>query len=189
MSQVRKLKTGGNEPKTYTISLDGQNVSLTEDQLSEINNQIANLDIRLKQYVGNVSDAIQSGSFVGNRAKNRISLSALSNLSDRDLKFLEKGKKNRWEAMTDGPTYRTKEAIDAVLRIIGNVANSKSTKKESSSKTKIGSDEIVLDFNQDADGNYYLSPTAGQNLNAKTRVNQILEHLKSGDASTYDVDG
>ena len=188
MSQVRKLKTGGNEPKTYTILFDGQNVNLTEDQLSEINNQIANLDVRLKQHVGNVSNAIQSGTFIGNRAENEMSLSALTNISEKDRKFLQKGKKTYLEAITDGPTYRTKEAIDAVLRIIGNVVNSSPTKKDVKSKlTKIGNDEIVLDFNTDENGNLYLSPYANVNLNAKNRVSQILEHLKAGDASTYDA--
>jgi hypothetical protein len=75
------------------------------------------------------------------------------------------------------------------LRIIKNVINRKSNSSSNTSKTKIGTDQLQLDFNQDENGEYYLSPTANTNLKAKNRVNQILEHLKNGDASTYDVDG
>lgn len=190
MSQVRKLKQGDKFEKTYKILFDGQEYTINDDQLSRINEGIANLDTRYKQYLGGISNSIQSGNFVGDDIQNAMSLDALTNLNNRERTFLSKGKKNMWEAITDGPTYQAKEAINAGLKVVRNVINSsKSNTSSNTSKTKISGDEITLDFNQDGDGKYYLSPTAGQNLNAKTRVNQILDHLRTGDASIYDVDG
>jgi hypothetical protein len=93
MSQVRKfLQNGGNTPKTYNLILDGQSFTINDDQLTEINNEIAALDPRHRAYLGGVAGTIASGAFVGNRAKNEISAPALSNLNDKEMDFLKAGK-------------------------------------------------------------------------------------------------
>ncbi len=95
MSQVRKLLQGnGGIPKTYNLILDGQTFTISDDQLTQINNEIASLNPRYRAYLGGVSSTIASGTFVGNRAKNEISVSALSNLNDKELDFLREGKQN-----------------------------------------------------------------------------------------------
>ena len=95
MSQVRKLQTGGKSQQTFNLILDGQQFTINDDQLREINNEIASLDPRYRAYLGNVSGVISSGSFVGNRAKNEISAPALTNLSDKEMDFLKAGKMTR----------------------------------------------------------------------------------------------
>lgn len=185
MSQVRKLLNGnGGIPKTYNLILDGQTFTIDDDQLTQINNQIAALDPRHRAYLGGVAGTIASGSFVGNRAKNEISAPALSNLNDKEMEFLKSGKQNVWEALTDSNTYRAKEAINEALNIVSNVINNKASSSKKSSTNKLSADVINLDFNTDKDGKRYLSPTY---YGAENRVRQILDHLKAGDASTYDV--
>ena len=95
MSQVRKLLQGnGGIPKTYNLILDGQTFTIDDDQLTQINNEIASLDPRYRAYLGGVSGAIASGVFVGDRAQNKISTPALSNLNDKEMEFLKAGKQN-----------------------------------------------------------------------------------------------
>ena len=186
MSQVRKLLQGnGGIPKTYNLILDGQTFTIDDDQLTQINNEIASLDPRYRAYLGGVSGTIASGAFVGSRTENKISAPALSNLSDKEMEFLKEGKQNIWEAITDSNTYRAKEAINEALNIISRVINSKKKSDSSkSSKNKLSANTIDLDFNTDKDGKRYLGPTY---YDAENRVKQVLEHLKLGDASTYDV--
>ena len=93
MSQVRKLLQGSAVPKAqsggkYNIVLDGQTFTLNDDQLNEINSEIAALDPRHRMFLGGAADTIKSGGFNGNRAKNTVSTSVLSNLSDKDLDYL-----------------------------------------------------------------------------------------------------
>jgi hypothetical protein len=95
MSQVRKLLQGnGGIPKTYNLILDGQSFTINDDQLREINNEIASLDPKYRAYLGNVSGVISSGAFVGNRAQNTISAPALTNLNEKEMEFLKAGKQN-----------------------------------------------------------------------------------------------
>ena len=95
MSQVRKLLQGnGGIPKTYNLILDGQTFTIDDDQLTQINNEIASLDPRYRAYLGGVSGTIASGAFVGSRTENKISAPALSNLSDKEMEFLKEGKQN-----------------------------------------------------------------------------------------------
>ena len=162
MSQVRKLLQGnGGIPKTYNLILDGQTFTIDDDQLTQINNEIASLDPRYRAYLGGVSGAIASGVFVGDRAQNKISTPALSNLNDKEMEFLKAGKQNLWEAITDSNTYRAKEAINEALNIVSRVINSKKQKESTSEQTpdkKIAYNrEAKFDYNLDKDGNYIYS--------------------------------
>jgi hypothetical protein len=93
MSQVRKLKEGEKVERKYKILFDGQEVYINDEQLNEISNGLANLDVRYKQYLGGVPSSIRSGDFRGDDIKNSMSESALTNLSERDLEFLREGKR------------------------------------------------------------------------------------------------
>ncbi len=182
MSQIRKLQSGGNTPRTYNLILDGQTFTVNDDQVKQINDQIAQLSPRHRTYLGNISGAITSGEFVGNRAENTISASALTGLNDKEIKFLKDKKATRWEALTDSNTYKAKEAINEALNIIFRVV---SLPKSESSKTKIEKSDITLDFNEN-DGKRYLSPTAESNINARKRISDLFAHLQAGDSSNYD---
>jgi len=162
MSQVRKLLQGnGGIPKTYNLILDGQTFTIDDDQLTQINNEIASLDPRYRAYLGGVSGAIASGSFVGSRPENKISAQALSNLNDKEMEFLKAGKQNLWEAITDNNTYRAKEAINEALNIISRVVGSKKQKESTPEQTpdkKIAYNrEAKFDYDLDKDGNYIYS--------------------------------
>ena len=188
MSQVRKLKNGNKGiPKTYNIVLDNQTYTINDDQLTRINNELAELDPRYRMYLGGISNSIQSGDFVGSRTENTVSTSALTGLNDKELDFLRKKKATTWEAITDSNTYRAKEAINEALRIVSRVVNTpkKETEpeEESVSKKSIKKSNIDLDFNE-KDGKKYLSPTG--NYDAKKRVSDIIAHLQAGDNSEYD---
>ena len=55
MSQVRKLLKGNKVPiaqQGYKFKLDGQEYNVTDEQLSEINNKIANLDPKHRRFLG-----------------------------------------------------------------------------------------------------------------------------------------
>jgi hypothetical protein len=73
MSQVRKLLKGQNIPKAqngYKFHLDSQDIYLTDDQLREIDNQIAALPMERRRFLGNATNAIKNGNQSGNRANN-----------------------------------------------------------------------------------------------------------------------
>ena len=56
MSQVRKLLKGNLVPKAqrgYKFKLDSQEYNVSEDQLKEIDNQIALLDPQHRRFLGN----------------------------------------------------------------------------------------------------------------------------------------
>ena len=148
MSQVRKLQAGGKPQQTFNLILDGQQFTINDDQLREINNEIAALDPRYRAYLGNVSGVIASGAFVGNRAKNEISAPALTNLSDKEMDFLKAGKMTRWEAITDSNTYRAKEAINEALNIVSKVINKKAdTTTNTTSKNTAYNRKANFDYN------------------------------------------
>ena len=97
MSQIRKLQKGGASTvnKTYNLVLDGQSYTIDDEQLKEINNQIANLSPRYRAYLGGISNTIQSGNFRGSRTENTISTSALSGLNEKEINFLRDKKSTR----------------------------------------------------------------------------------------------
>ena len=188
MSQVRKLLNGNNIPKAqkgYKFRLDSQDVYFTDDDLKEIDNQIAALPMEYRRFLGNATTAIKEGNQSGNRADNTVTMKQLSGLDERNSNRLRKQKAGYWEAITNADSYVAKEAINQYLQILASVAN-KSKTSESKSK-KVGKSTIPLDFNKDKNGKYALSPTAGENFSAKTRIEQILEHLNAGENSPYDV--
>lgn len=172
MSQVRKLLQGnGGIPKTYNLILDGQTFTIDDDQLTQINNEIASLNPRYRAYLGGVSSTIASGTFVGNRAKNEISVSALSNLNDKELDFLREGKQNLWEAITDSNTYRAKEAINEALNIVSRVVNkTQSSKNDTTSK--------AIAYNRKANFDY--DTVEGKQVFSSNPKNQfIIDRFKS----------
>lgn len=183
MSQVRKLLNGSvikaEEGGKYTINFDGQTVTLDEDQLTQINNDIAALKPELRMYVGGVSDSIIANEFSGDRATNRMSSRAFTNLSEKDLGKLNEA--SSWDTLSSNDRYRAREATNEVLNIID-----RAVKNKKDSREKLGSDVVELDFNTDKDGNRYLSSI---NYAAKNRVNRILEHLQSDENSPYNADG
>ena len=189
MSQVRKLLKGETVPKAqkgYKFQLDSQDIYFTDDDLKEIDNRIAALPMNYRRFLGNATNAIKSGNESGSRAENTVTVAQLSGLSDKDMDRLRKKKANYWEALTNSDSYIAKEAINEYLQILASVAN-KPVTSESKSKKKIGKSSIALDFNKDKNGKYALSGTAGENFSARARIEQILEHLKAGEASPYDV--
>ena len=189
MSQVRKfLQNGGNTPRTYNLILDGQSFTINDDQLTEINNEIAALDPRHRAYLGGVAGTIASGVFVGNRAKNEISAPALSNLNDKEMDFLKAGKQTVWEAITDSNTYRAKEAINEALNIVARVVHKKSeTKSEASSKNIAHNRKANFDYDT-IDGKQVFSTNPINGL-ITDRFKSYLDWLsdeKWGDANQWE---
>jgi len=191
MSQVKKFLNGsvikaetGNSglEHQYKVVIDGQTLTLNDDQLSRINNEIAALDPEHRQYAGGVSDTIKANAFKGSRSENKMSLSAYSGLNEKDLAYLKAGKRGYGEAFFKKPTYIAKETANSVLDIISRIAN----EKPKDTREKLGSDVINLDYNTNSEGKRYLGPI---NYTAKDRVNRVLEHLQLGNDSKYNTDG
>ncbi len=184
MAQVRKLQKGDSIPKAenkYKYILDNQEVYLTDDNLKTINDKIADLPAKYKRFLGNATEAIKSGEESGNRADNTVTMNQLSSLNRSNERRLEKQKPSTIESLFHTDSYDAKEAINEYLKIINSVINAKPSKK------KIDSSSITLDFNEDESGNKYLSATAGENISARDRISTVLEQLKAGDTSEYDL--
>ena len=184
MAQVRKLKNGESIPKAqnkYKYILDNQEVYLTDDNLNTINDRIAALPAKYKRFLGNATEAIKSGEESGNRADNTVTMNQLSGLNRSNERRLEKQKPSTIEALFHTDSYDAKEAINEYLKIINDVVNTKSSKK------KLDSSSISLDFNEDESGKRYLSATAGENISARDRISKVLEQLNAGDNSEYDL--
>ena len=186
MSQVRKLLQGKLIPKAqegYKFRLDSQDYTVTDDQLKEIDNLISTLDPKHRRFLGNWTNAIKEGNAKGNRASNTVTMNMLTNIGGRDETRLKKQKGSFWETIGEKDSYYAKEAIGEALSITASVLNRVVPKQvETPSKTKISNSNIDLDFN---DGVFSL--TAGENLSAKNRIKQIIEHIAAGDNSKYDV--
>ena len=189
MSQVRKLLKGNLVPKAqqgYKFKLDSQEYNVTEDQLKEIDNQIALLDPQHRRFLGNWTNAIKSGNSSGNRASNTVTINMISGVDGKDVDRLKKQKGSFWESFAPKDSYYAKEAINQALTITASVlANTPAKKSEEASKTKIEKSSIDLDFNE-KNGKKYLSPTSEQNMSARKRVSDLLAHLQAGNNSTYD---
>lgn len=187
MSQVRKLLNGNSIPKAqkgYKFRLDSQDVYFTDDDLKEIDNMIAKLPMEYRRFLGNATTAIKSGNQSGNRANNTVTMPQLSNLDEKNSDRLRKQKATYWEALVNSDSYVAKEAINEYLQILATVANKSNN---FSSSKKIDKTPIPLDFNKDKEGKYSLSSTAGENFSARTRIEQVLEHLNAGETSPYDL--
>lgn len=189
MSQVRKLLKGNLVPKAqqgYKFKLDSQEYNVTEDQLKEIDNQIALLDPQHRRFLGNWTNAIKSGNSSGNRASNTVTINMISGVDGKDVDRLKKQKGSFWESFAPKDSYYAKEAINQALTITASVlANTPAKKSEEASKTKIEKSLIDLDFNEKG-GKKYLSPTSEQNMSARKRVSDLIAHLQAGNNSTYD---
>lgn len=189
MAQVRKLQKGNSIPKAeteYKFTLDGNTYNVTDEQLSEIDEGLSKLDPNLRQFLGNWTNAIRSGDMSGNTVDSTVSRDMISNLEGKNLKRWLSQKPSNWESIAQTPSYFAKIATNEALGVTKRVLNKQSTTNGSENKAKIGTDSISIDFNTDADGRRYLSPTEWRPQN---RVTQILEHLEKGDNSPYDVTG
>lgn len=184
MSQVRKLLNGNKIIKAqegYKFKLDSQDVYFSDDDLKEIDRQIAGLPMNYRRFLGGATTAIKNGNQFGSTADNTLTLDQLSNLGNGDIRRLEKKKGTYWEALVKPDSYEAKHAINAYLNILSSVANKKSTKE------KISKTPLSLIFNPGENNTYSLSETAGNNYAAKTRVLDLLAANSAGKDSKHDV--
>ena len=187
MSQVRKLLNGNKIPiaqQGYKLRLDSQEYNVTDDQLKLIENELSNLDPNLRRFLGNWTTGIKSGNGYIDRVPNTVWEGMIDGVGDSDMKRLKEQKPNKWEAIAGKDSYYAKQAINAASKITYDILNAPTSTTNNSSKTKLSLDKRDLDFNTDSEGRKYLGPTNGW---AKTRIEQILDHLSSGDNSTYDA--
>ena len=187
MSQVRKLLNGNLVPKAqegYKFKLDSQDVYFTDDDLREIDNQIAALPVKYRMFLGNATNAMKSGNEFGNRGNNTLSRTMLSGLDEDDLAKLSSNG-TFWQTLTGSPAYVAREAINEFLGIVSRVAN-KSKETPASTKKDLTNDRIELDFNT-RDGKRYLSTTAGENNRAYARIQNIINHFNAGDNSEFNL--
>ena len=201
MSQIRKILSTQNVVKAqsgassvtstpaasrYKYNLDGQDVYFTDEDLQEINNQIYNLPLEQRRFLGNAVSAIKRGNSRGNRNSNTVSSEQIdsTNLTSRDNARLREQKPSYSEAIFHTNSYDAKEAIGAYLQILHNQAYKTKTP---TTKTKFDKSNISLDFNKDDAGNLSLSGTAGENFAARKRITDILDYLKNGKTSDYDM--
>ena len=189
MSQVRKLLKGQNIPKAengYKFRLDSQDIYLTDEDLAEIDDRFAELPMEQRQFLSNTTNAIKTGNMSGSRSGNLIDTRALAGLNEKELDRLREQRGSFIESAIPQKTYYTKQAINAALNIIYSTwkknHGNKTDGSKSSGKTKIDNSKISLDFN-----NGVLSSTAGENITARNRIRQIMEHIDAGDNSTYDA--
>lgn len=201
MSQIRKILSTQNVVKAqggassvtstpaasrYKYNLDGQDVYFTDEDLQEINNKIYNLPLEQRRFLGNAVSAIKRGNSRGNRNSNTVSSEQIdsTNLTSRDNARLREQKPSYSEAIFHTNSYDAKEAIGAYLQILHNQAYKTKTP---TAKTKFDKSNISLDFNKDDAGNLSLSGTAGENFAARKRITDILDYLKNGKTSDYDM--
>ena len=190
MSQVRKLLNGNKIIKAqqgYKFKLDSRDVYYTDEDLKEIDDKIAALPMEYRRFLGNATNAIKSGTQSGNRASNTVTLEQLSGLGDRDIERLRKQKGSYWETAMQFDSYHAKEAINAYLNILNTVANKPKSKESSTKKTFDKNKNIPLDFNENKDGKYSLSKTAGDNYAARSRIEAVLNYLNDPENSEYDL--
>lgn len=188
MSQVRKLLQGNLIPKAeqgYKFHLDSQDIYLTDQDLTEIDQQFAQLPMERRQFLANTTNAIKGGDLSGSRTGNLIDMRALTGLSEKELDYLRERKSSYIESALPKKTYYTKQAINDALNIIYATWRKNHSSKETTAPQKVDKSTINLDFNED-NGKKYLSPTAEQNLNARKRISDLLNYLQTGDDSTYD---
>lgn len=139
MSQVRKLLKGQNIPKAqngYKFHLDSQDIYLTDDQLREIDDQIAALPMERRRFLGNATNAIKNGNQSGNRANNTWTLEMTTGLDERNTNRLKKQKPSLWESLAPTDSYYAKQAGADLLNIIYSVANKPKATTETSKTTR-----------------------------------------------------
>ena len=190
MSQVRKLLKGQNIPKAekgYKFSLDSQDIYLTDKDLADIDEIMYSYPMQERQFLANATNAIKSGQEAGNRSNNTGTKALFSGLNEKNMTRLEKQRGSFMESAIPTDSYWAKIGLNHFLQAVHTVYNknhnyTKTEQSKDSNKTKIDNSPIVLDFN---DG--ILSKTAGENITARNRIRQIMEHINAGDNSTYDA--
>ena len=193
MSQVRKLLKGQNIPKAetgYKFRLDSQDIYLTDKDLADIDEIMYSYPMQERQFLANATNAIKSGQEAGNRSNNTGTSGLFSGLNEKNNKRLEKLSGSFWESFVPTDSYWAKIGLNHFLEAVNTVYNknhnTKTEDSKDSNKTKIGTDYIPLDINTDSNGKRYLSSVGNKGA---LRVQQILDHLRNGDASTYSMDG
>lgn len=154
MSQVRKLLKGQNIPKAeegYKFHLDSQDIYLTDDQLREIDNQIAALPMERRRFLGNATNAIKNGNQSGNRANNTWTLDMMTGLDERNTNRLKKQKPSLWESLAPTDSYYAKQAGADLLNIIYSVTNKPKATTETSKTTRYNR-ASNFDYDTDASG-------------------------------------
>ena len=168
MSQVRKLLKGQNIPKAetgYKFHLDSQDIYLTDDQLREIDNQIAALPMERRRFLGNATNAIKNGNQSGNRANNTWTLDMMTGLDERNTNRLKKQKPSLWESLAPTDSYYAKQAGADLLNIIYSVANKPKTTTETSKTTRYNR---ASNFDYDTDA-------SGKQIYSKNPKNKFIE--------------
>lgn len=154
MSQVRKLLKGQNISKAetgYKFHLDSQDIYLTDDQLREIDNQIAALPMERRRFLGNATNAIKNGNQSGNRANNTWTLDMMTGLDERNTNRLKKQKPSLWESLAPTDSYYAKQAGADLLNIIYSVTNKPKATTETSKTTRYNR-ASNFDYDTDASG-------------------------------------
>lgn len=154
MSQVRKLLKGQNIPKAetgYKFHLDSQDIYLTDDQLREIDDQIAALPMERRRFLGNATNAIKNGNQSGNRANNTWTLDMMTGLDERNTNRLKKQKPSLWESLAPTDSYYAKQAGADLLNIIYSVTNKPKETAETSKTTRYNR-ASNFDYDTDASG-------------------------------------
>lgn len=186
MSQIKKLKPGGNVKSYGKLIIDGNEIQMDQDSQDSLNSYFKTADTRLLPELGAISDAINSGKDVSiNTVSNTIN-GVDFNLSKRQERKLTTNTSDfskRIDLLTDNKVQKVKEAI----HFAGNFSYIPKKTVEEVPKIKLSKDAITLDFNTDESGNFYLSKSAEENFNALNRINRVLEHIKSKEDSKYDV--
>lgn len=154
MSQVRKLLKEQNIPKAedgYKFHLDSQDIYLTDDQLREIDNQIAALPMERRRFLGNATNAIKNGNQSGNRANNTWTLDMMTGLDERNTNRLKKQRPSLWESLAPTDSYYAKQAGADLLNIIYSVTNKPKATAETSKTTRYNR-ASNFDYDTDASG-------------------------------------
>lgn len=191
MSQIRKLQQAGTVPNpatTYKYQLDSQNYDVTDEQLKEIDNRIAQLDPNLRRFLGGWTAGIKSGSGFGNRANNTTSSNTLSGLTDKDLKKLEKNG-TYWQSIVQGNPYYAREAVTEALNITHSVLNKPTPEKEPAKKTTRYNRAANFDYDTDASGKSFYSSNP-KNKFIEDRFGAYLDWLsdeKWGDSNEWET--
>jgi len=194
MSQVRKLLKGQNVPKAetgYKFRLDSQDIYLTDKDLADIDEIMYSYPMQERQFLANATNAIKSGQEAGNRSNNTGTKALFSGLSEKNMTRLEKQRGSFIESAIPTDSYWAKVGLNHLLQAVHTVYNknhnsAKTEQSKDSNKTKIGTDYVDLDINTDSNGKRYLSSVGNKGA---LRVQQILDHLRNRDTSTYSMDG
>ena len=168
MSQVRKLLKEQNIPKAedgYKFHLDSQDIYLTDDQLREIDDQIATLPMERRRFLGNATNAIKNGNQSGNRANNTWTLEMMTGLDERNTNRLKKQKPSLWESLTPTDSYYAKQAGADLLNIIHSVVNKPKATTEASKTTRYNR---ASNFDYDTD-------TSGKQIYSNNPKNKFIE--------------